>query len=170
MKCVHGDRQCLVSFLGDGTIGHCARLKAGHDRIHALHFLKRNAFLRIVEFQLASQVDLLAFRVYHFRVFFEHIIISASCGLLEHMDRLRVVKVFLPAALEFMSSETVKGHISVQSQRIECLCMECGIILGDLLNADSSHTADCIRKVSVDELFLQSDRLEDLGSLIGLDR
>ena len=86
------------------------------------------------------------------------------------MDRLRIVEVLFPAALEFMSSETVKGHIRVQSQRIKRLCVECSIILGDLLNADSANTADCIRKISVDELLLQSDRLKDLSTLVGLDR
>ena len=86
------------------------------------------------------------------------------------MDSLRVVEVFLPAALIFVPSHAVQRHVAVQSEGIECLCVEGCVILGNLLDPDAAHTAHCIRKIFVDKLFFQPDRLEDLRALVGLDR
>ena len=86
------------------------------------------------------------------------------------MDGLRVIEVFLPAALIFMSSHAVQRHIAVQAKRIECLCVEGSVVLRDLLDPDASHTAYCIRKVLVNKLFFQPDRLKNLRALVRLDR
>ena len=70
------------------------------------------------------------------------------------MDGLRVVEMLLPAALIFVPPHAVQRHISVQTKRVERLCMECGVILRDLFDANSPYTAHCIRKIVVNELFL----------------
>ena len=170
MQTVHSDCQRLMRFLGDRSVRHCAGLEPCHNRVHALHFLKRNPLLRIVEVKLSSQVDLLAFLIHHLRVLFEHIIVAASRGLLKHMDGLRIIEMLLPSAFIFVSSHTVKGHIPVESQRVKRLCVECSIVFCNLLNSDTADTAHRICEVPVNKLFLKSDRLEDLGSLIRLNR
>ena len=48
--------------------------------------------------------------------------------------------------------------------------MESCVVLCDLLDADTAHTAYCISKIPVDKIFLQPDRLEDLRALVRLDR
>ena len=170
MQTVHCDRESLMGFLRDRTIGHSTCLKPCHNRVNTFHFLKRNTFLRIIEVELSSQVDLFSFFIHHLCILFEHIVIAASCGLLEHMDGLRIIEVFLSSALIFVTSHAVKCHITIKSQRIKRLCMECSVVFRDLFNADTAHTAYGISKIPVDKLFFKSDCLENFCPLIGLDR
>ena len=99
MKTVHCDRQGLMRFLGNGSVRHGSRLESGHNRIHALYFFDRDSLLRIIEFQLSPEVDLLSFHVHHLRILPEHPVISPPGRLLEHMDGLRIIKMPLSAAL-----------------------------------------------------------------------
>ena len=159
-----------MSFFGNGSVGHGSCLKSCYDGIYVFHFFDRNALLRIIKFKLASQVDLFALFIHHLCVLFEQIITSGSCRLLKHVDRLWIVKMFFSTALIFMLSDAVQCHIYSKSQRIKGLCMECSIIFCNLLNSDSTDTADCIGKITIDKVTLQTDRLKDLCSLIRLDR
>ena len=169
VQLVHSDGQRLMGFLGDGAIGHGSRLKPGDDRIHALHFVYRNPLLRILEFQLAAQIDVRAFLIHHIRIFLEHFIIAASGGLLQHMDSLRIVKVLFSAAFRLMLPDAVQGQIHFQPQRVKCLRMARHIVLGNLFDSDAADTAYGIGKIFIDKRFLQADRLKYFCSLIRLD-
>ena len=100
-----------MSLFGDRTIRHRSGLKSGHNRIHTFYLIKRYTLLRVVEFHLSTQIDFLSFFIHHLRVLLEHIIIAASCSLLQHMNGLWIVEMFFSTALCFMFSLTVQGHI-----------------------------------------------------------
>ncbi len=119
MEPVHGDRHRLMGFFGNGAIGHSARLKPGDNGFHALHFLQRNAFLRIVEVHQPPQVFDRSLVIHQRRILPEHPIIAPSGGFLEQMDRGRVVKMFFRAAAHLMMSQAVQRQIRFQPERVE---------------------------------------------------
>ena len=82
MKGVHGNGQTFMGLLGDRAVGHGACLKAGYDRLHALHFLDGYALLRIVEVQKPSQISPVRLSINKLCIFLEHPVIAALCGLL----------------------------------------------------------------------------------------
>ena len=53
---VHCNCQCLMCFLGNGTIAHGSCLKSGYNGIHTFYFLDRDSFFRIIEIHQATQV------------------------------------------------------------------------------------------------------------------
>ena len=54
MKGIHGNCQCLMCFLGNGTIGHRTGFKPGYDGIHILDFIDRNRLCCIIEIKQAT--------------------------------------------------------------------------------------------------------------------
>ena len=170
MDLVHGDGQCLMGLLGNGTVGHGSGLEPGHDRVHRLHLFDGNAFFRPCKIQLAPEVDLLPFRVHHPGILFEHVVAAPFCGLLQHVDGLGIVQVLLPATLGLVFSHAVQGHIHLQPQRVKRLGMEGNVISGNLFDADAAHTAHRVGKILIYKFGFQADGLKDLRPLVGLDR
>ena len=66
-----------MRFFGNRTVGHCARLKSGHNGIHALNLFKRNTFFRIIEIHQSTDVHVPLFAVHKIRILLEHLIIAA---------------------------------------------------------------------------------------------
>ena len=170
MDLVHGDGQRLMGLLGNGSVGHGAGLEPGHDGIYRLHILNGNAFFRPYKIQLAPEVDLLPLLVHHPGILLEHVITAPPGGLLQHVDGLRVVQMLLAAALGFVFSHAVQGHIHLQPQGVKRLGMEGNVISCNLLDADAAHTAHRIGKILVYKFGFQADGLKDLRPLVGLDR
>ena len=77
MEMVHGNGQCLMGFLRNGTIGHRTCLKSGDNVFHRFDFFNRDAFFRIIEVHQAAQISALL-PVHAVGVFFKHGIIALS--------------------------------------------------------------------------------------------
>ena len=119
VQSVHGDRHRLMRFLGNRSIGHRARLESGHDRIDALHFLDRNCLFRIVEIHQSPQVLYAVLICDSRRILLEHLVVPASCGLLQKMDRLRIVKVLVRTASHLVMSRVVQRQVCGKTKRIK---------------------------------------------------
>ena len=123
---IHGNSQCLMSFLRNGAIGHGTCLEALHNLIHTLYFFNRNtAFFIKLELQKTSQVHQACFFINIVRILFKHLIISAFCGFLKQMNGSCIIKMFLFAASHLMTADAVQRQIHIQPQRIKCTHMPC---------------------------------------------
>ena len=151
VQCIHCKGKGFVCFLWNWSVRHCTGLKSGHDRIHTLYFWKRNSFLWIIEVHLSTECDSFGFFINHLRVLLEHFIIPASCGLLEHMDRSRVVQMLFTTALRLVLSHTVQRQIYGKSQRIKGLGMPCHIIFCNFFQSDTTDTADSSGEIFFNE-------------------
>ena len=159
-----------MGLLRNGAVGHGTGLKTLHDGIHALDLVDRDAAVFIeVKVYEASQVDGLLFLVQHMAVLFEDLIISGPCCLLKQMNGTRIVKVLFLAGALLVASHTLQGQVHIQAQRIECGGMQHIHIVRDIFQGNTSHTADRVGKVLVDDLFGDTNGLEDLCALVGLD-
>ena len=151
MQTVHGNCQCLMCLLGNRTVGHRTCFESFYDRIYALNFFERNALLRIIEVHQAPQIAALL-AVDHCCVLFEHLVVAASCGLLQCMNGARIVAVLLALASRFMTADTVQCQIGRQLQRIECLGMTLIDIFCNVFQGNTADTADRTGKVFVDDI------------------
>ena len=79
-----------MRLLGDGTVGHCPRLKARHDGIDTLDLLERHALFRVIEIHQTAERDLSLFFIHKLRVLFKEFVVAALCRLLKQMNRLDV--------------------------------------------------------------------------------
>ena len=52
---VHGDCQCFMGLLADGTIGHSTGLETPYNRFYRLNFFQRNNLLREFEAEQPTQ-------------------------------------------------------------------------------------------------------------------
>ncbi len=107
MKPVHGNRQCLVSLLGDGAVAHGSRLKASDNGIHALHLVQRDALFRKVEVHQPPQILDGILIIDQCGIFFKHLIVSTPGGLLEKMNGRRIIEVFVRSASHLVMSQAV---------------------------------------------------------------
>ena len=151
MQTVHGNCQCLMGFLRNRTVGHRTCFESFYDRIYALDFFERNALLRIIEVHQAPQIAALL-AVDHCCVLFEHLVVAASCGLLQCMNGARIVAVLLALASRFMTADTVQCQIGRQLQRIECLGMTLIDIFCNVFQGNTADTADRTGEVFVDDI------------------
>ena len=111
MQTVHGDRQCLVRLLGDGTVGHCPRLKTRHDGIDTLDLLERHALFRVIEIHQTAERDLSLFLIHKLRVLFKEFVVAALCRFLKQMNRRRIVEMRICAASHLVASSAVQCEI-----------------------------------------------------------
>ena len=158
-----------MGLLRDGTIRHGACLKTGHDGIHALHFLKRNAFFRIFEIHQAAQVSHAVLRVYHGGVLLEQLIIAPSGRLLQGVDGGGIVQMIISAASHLMMSRTVQSQIGLQSQRVKSHGMKIIHLFLNVRKGNTADPADRIGEIPVDHFLIQADGLKNLRALIGLN-
>ena len=86
------------------------------------HFLNRNTSLREVEVHQAAQITGFLF-IHHLCIFAELFVTAIPCRLLQHMDRLWIVTVFLALAAHLMSAHGGQRQVCCQSQRIKRLGM-----------------------------------------------
>ncbi len=158
-----------MGLLGDGAIGHGPRFKPGDDGIYALHLLQWNTLFGIIEIHQAPQIAGL-FLIHHLRILFEHLVVALLGGLLQHMDRLRVIAVGFPGASHLMPAHAVQGQIRIEPQRVKGLRVQGVRLLRDIIQRDTAHTADGVGKVFIYNVRSDTDGLKNLGALIGLNR
>ena len=169
MEHVHRKRQSLMRFLRDRAIGHGSGLKSPYDGIHALHLVDADSLPGIAKLQKASQISGLL-PVHKLCVFLEQFITSGPGCLLQQMYGLRIIAVlFLPAS-HLVASNAFQRQVYGKAQRVKRFGVQGIHIRRDIIERDAAHTADGIRKVLVDDLLGDADCLENLRSLVGLDR
>ena len=168
MQTVHGDRQCFMCFLRNGTVGHRSGLKSFYNGFDTLYFLDRHTFFRIIKIHQASQITGLFF-VYQIRVLFEQVVIASPGRLLQQMNGLRIVTVMFSGTSHFMPSDAVQCFIYIQSQRIKCSGMQFVRFFCNIFHCDTTDTADRICEIFIDHFFINADCLKNLRSLIRLD-
>ena len=162
-----------MGLLGQRAVAHGRCLEALDDGVNALDLVEGHALLGIVEVQQAAQVHRVAVLIGSGGgVLFEGIVIAGPAGLLQKVDGLRVVEVLLGsgAAAEFVRTQARQLAVDVQTQRVECFLMAGFQIILDVLDRDAAHAGDGVRKVFVDDLFRDAQRLKDLAARVGLDR
>ena len=103
-------------------------------------------------------------------VLLEHLVVASLGGLLQEMNGRRIVQMCIGTASHLVTSLTVKCDIRLKSKRIICCGMQGIDIIFNIFNGNSADTADRIGKIFINNLFVDTDCLEDLRSLVRLDR
>ena len=70
----------------------------------------------------------------------------------------------------FMFPKAVQRQVRIPAQRVKRRRVQGVRIAGDIFQRDAAHPAHGPGEIPVDHLFRDPHRLEDLGSLVGLDR
>ena len=78
--------------------------------------------------------------------------------------------MLLLSRTHLMAANTVQSQIHIQSKWIKCCGMEGIHVIGDIVQCDTSHTADGVCKIFINNLLADTDGFKDLGALVGLDR
>ena len=170
MNLIHGNGKALVSLLGNRTVGHGAGLEAGDNRIHALHFLQRNPLLRIFKIQKRADLAVIVLAVHKLRIFFEKLIAAFSRGLLQQMNRPRIVQMLLAGTALLVKPEALQRRRRLEAKRIERRRVQKLHLLLDFLQADAADPADRICEIFINHFPADADGLENLGAHIGLNR
>ena len=167
-KAVHRDRQCFVSFLTDGTVGHSTCLKALNDILNRLDFVDGDRLLRRNEFQKTSDgAESFIFFVQAAAVFLKEVIVTFSDCILQLVDGLRikhmVLAVFSPLVY------TTGGQTG-----LGLLCLICRFhtllhFFCDLRKTDTADTGCGRSEVFFNDFFSDTQCLKDLGTLVTLD-
>ena len=159
-----------MGLLGNRAVGHSAGLKTFYNGFHALDLVNWNSALFIIaEIDQITQVDGLIFPIQRMGVLFKCLIVAGSCGLLQQVDGNRVIQMFLLSGTHLVAAHTVQGQIHIQSQRIKRCRMQGIYIIGNIVQCDTSHTADGVCKIFINNFLADADGLKDLGTLVGLD-
>ena len=159
-----------MCFLRNRTVRHRSGLKTCHNRIYAFHFLKLHTLLRVLKIHQSTQVRMLFFFIYQTRILFEHLIVPTFGRLLQQMDGSRIVQMRIGSASHLVAPLAVKGYIGFKSQRIIGCGMKRIDIVFDILDGNSADAADRIGEILVNDIFINTKCLKNLGTLIRLDR
>ena len=114
MQMVHCDCKCLMCFLRNRSIGHCTCLESFYDFIHTLDFFDRDCLFRIIKLQKTSECTM-AFFICQRCILFEKIVASGPRRLLQKMDRLWIVTMFLSLTSHFMCADTVQCKVCIKT-------------------------------------------------------
>ena len=167
---VHGDGQSLMGLLGNGAVGHGSGLKPAHDGFHALHLFDGDApVLGELNLHQGAEMTCPVLLVHLTGIFLKELVASPFGGLLEQVDGQGIVQMVLLARSGLVASHAVQGQIHVQSQGVKGRGVEGVHIFGDVLQGNSAYPADSVGKVFVHHFLGDSDGLENLGALVGLD-
>ena len=169
MYLIHSDRQRFVGFLRNRTVGHGSGLKSPYNGIYTFYLFDGNAFLRISEVHETSQISGFLF-INLSCILLKHCVIVLPDGLLEEVNRRRIVPVMLSLTAKTMPPHTLQCKIRLSSQWIKCLTVTQFHILLYLFHGNPAHPAEGVGKIRINDLFGDAHRLEDLGTLVRLDR
>ena len=86
------------------------------------------------------------------------------------MNGLGIIQVLLPAASALMASHTFQRQVHIQTQRVKGCGVKLIRLLCDIVQRNAAHPADRSGKVFIYYLLVNSDGLENLGALVGLNR
>ena len=85
-------------------------------------------------------------------VLLKNLIISRAGCLLEKVNSPGIVKMLLLSGPFLVTSHTFQGQIHIQPQRIKCRGMEHIHIICNILQGDSTHPADRIGEIFINNL------------------
>ncbi len=127
---IHGERHCLVGFLGEGTETHGTRYEVLYNLLHRFHLIYRDRILAEVE-EVADE-DRLRLLVYEFGIFLIECIVALAGSELQGGDGLRV-----PCVLDTVLAVVELTHAG---QEVELLGGESLIVQTDGVACDGLQT------------------------------
>src|SRR5579884_2537069 len=171
---IHGDRKRRVRFARDRAKRHRARRKAAHNQIRGLDFLDRNrlpsVFLSLFDAEEVADAQRLA------RVFVKKRrigpvggFIVAANGMLEERYSLRGPGVRLAADAEGIFSSGIE-RVAIKRRIAKGLLMAAHGLLGNFGKPSTANSCGRAGEITINEIFSESNCLEDLSAAIGLDR
>src|SRR5690606_4766746 len=170
---VHRDRERLVRLGRDRAEAHRARAEALHDLARGLDLVERDRRSRdaVLEVEEAAQRARLACLLVHVRG--ELAIRLAAVAArrdLQREDRLRIPRVTLAGAapVELAGVRQARELVLFALRIAERVAAQ--RLLLEHVEADALQAADRAREAAVDDLVVEPERLEDLRTLVGLQR
>ena len=168
---VHGLRHALVCLLGDGAIGHGAGLEALDNAFGALHLIELDALAAIVAEiqQRTNGAGTIIF--HHLGVAVEQSGIVVPYSLLKGVNDLGAVEVLLRvvALAQTMTTDAVQRFAA--GERIgKGLIVMPAVVCVDAAQIRAAQIAGGIGEVGVHQGSVQTDGLEQLCALVGLQR
>ena len=160
---VHCQSQRLVGLNTQGTKRHSASHEMLHNRLHALHLVERYRRCGLFPTKEIADKDRRLFLVDHRFPFLELLITAQTCGQLQVGDGLRV-----PGVLDAVLAPRELSLILQQCLLFGSLMQTDGIA-GDLLQTDTADGTRLSAEVTSQQVFAQSDALENLRTTIRAD-
>ena len=168
---VHGNSHALVSFLGNGTVAHSARVETLSDACGRLNLFQRNRGTISYEVEQIAQADRTPFLMQMIAVFLEHLIIALTASMLQQVDGLRIDKVFFTALRTPLGK--AQGRQLLGCRRVEdshSVVVALVLFALNIGNAQAAHTGNGASKILINELLLETNSLEDLSRMVALNR
>ncbi len=163
---VHGDRDRFVSFFADRAKRHCRRYKTFHDAVYRLDLLDRYAFPLFEIEQPANGAKVSRSVVDFGGILKVCTFIPGTHCLLDESDRLRGQQMPF-GILAVMDISTGLEYFRTLFR--ECRRMTLTSLLSDDIDADTLNSGRGAGEIPVDELGIETDRLENLSAPIASD-
>ena len=170
---VHGDGQRLVRLLRDRAVGHRPGGEPRDDALDRLHLLDRHRCpLAVLETEQPAQGHQpLGLRVDGLGVLLEDVVPSSPGRVLQAEHGLRVEQVQLALATPLVLPADLEGAVAgaAAAPRVGDRVPP-GDLLGHHVEPDPAELGGGAGEVALDQLLVESDGLEDLGTVVGRDR
>ena len=160
-----------MGFLGNGAVGHGAGFKPLDDLTGGLHFIQGNAAVfGKAEFQQAPQGVGSAFVIHQVCIFPELLIGAGLYRLPQGHNGLGIVHMVLgtAAGTQLVGSRGIQRGVYPQVQQVKGMVMPPLYALADFLQPNALHRAYRAGEIGVDYVLANTDGLEDLSRLVGL--
>ncbi len=169
---VHRDRERRVGLARDRAIGHGPGRETPHDRLGGFDVLDLHrqaaVFLRRLDAEkTADGQRSLGFLVQEGGVGAIAGLIVAARGMLQEGHRLRRPGMRFAAYAEGVIAANVKG-MAIERRIAESLLLAAHGFLGDFAKPNAADPRRGPAEIALNEIFRETDRLENLGAAIGL--
>ncbi len=161
---VHGQCQCLVCLDAERAERHCTRHEVLHDALHRLNLVERHRLGSLAQTEEVADEDRLRLLIDHSLPLLELLVRAKSRSDLQVGDGVRIPGV-LDAVLA-VGELAVVGQELVDFRRFESLVVQADCIARNVTQADAAHSRDFGAEVAAQQVFAQSDALENLCSAI----
>ena len=165
---VHGQRHALVRLPRDGAVGHGSGLEAAHDALRRLDFLQRHGLAALVAEGQQRADGARAIVLYHGRVAVEERAVVVPQRLLQRVDDLRAVEMFLRALAGAQAVAADAGQRSAAKGVEKGAAMMVAAVFFDAAQVRAAQIVGRVGEIGVHQCRVEAHSLEQLRALVGL--
>ena len=160
---VHGQCKCLVGLDAQSAKRHSTCYEVLNDALNGLNLVDRRRFSCFLESEEVADEDRTLLFVYYLCPILKLIVVALTGSQLQFCDSL-----WVPGVLDAVLTPCKLTLVLQQCLLLGSL-MQTDSIAGNLLQAHTADGAHLGAEVAMQQVFAQSDALEDLGSTIRAD-
>ena len=165
---VHGQRQTLVRLPRDGAVGHGPGFEALHDALHRLDFLQRHGLAALVAEGQQRAYGARAILLHHGGVAVKERAVVVPQRLLQRVDDLGAVEMFLRAMAGAQAVAADAGQRPAADGAQKGAVVMIAAVFLDAGQARAAQTVGRVGEIGVHQRRVQPHGFKQLRALVGL--